>query len=137
MSRRKLTPVALAVRAAHAAIAAAFLLAIAYVWWCALTGRRGRLLHVAVAALGCEGLLVVANHGDCPLGPLQQRAGDPVPLFELVLSPRAAQLAVPVLGAVTVAGVALLARPGHRATNSSDHQPRGSGFSQRRPTSNR
>ena len=92
MSRRKLTPGALAFRAAHGAIAAAFLLAISYVWWCALTGRRGRLLRVAVTALGCEGALVAANHGDCPLGPLQQRAGDPVPLFELVLSPRAARL---------------------------------------------
>jgi hypothetical protein len=113
MSRGKLTPTAAAFRTVHAAIAAAFLLAIAYVWWCALTGRRGRLLRVAVTALGCEGLLVAANHGDCPLGGLQQRVDDPVPLFELVLSPRAARRAVPVLGAVAAAGVALLARPGH------------------------
>jgi hypothetical protein len=111
MAHQELTPIALAFRVVHAIIAVGFLSAIGYVWWCALTGRRGRLLRVAVGALGTEGVLVAANHGDCPLGPLQQRMHDPVPLFELVLPPRAARLAVPVLGAVTAAGIALLARP--------------------------
>jgi hypothetical protein len=106
---RDVTPAVLAFRTAHAAISAAFLLAIGYVWWCAITGRRGRLLRTAVAALASEGLVVVVNHGDCPLGGLQERLGDPVPLFELVLSPRAARRAVPALGAVTIAGIALLA----------------------------
>ncbi len=59
---------------------------------------------------------MAANKGDCPLGPLGDRVGDPMPLFGLVLPPRAAKLAVPVLGAVTAAGIALLAirspRPG-------------------------
>ena len=110
MTARKLTPAALAFRAVHTLIAASFLTAIGFIWWCALTGRRDRLLRVAVGALAGEGMLVVANHGDCPLGPLQDRLGDPVPLFELVLSPRAARWAVPALGGVTVAGVALLAR---------------------------
>jgi hypothetical protein len=59
--RRALTPAALTFRAAHAVVAAAFLLAIAYVWLCALTGRRGPLLSVAVAALAGEGAVVVAN----------------------------------------------------------------------------
>ena len=86
-----------------------FLLAIAYVWWCALSGRRDRLLQIAVAALVGEGAVVAANHGDCPLGGLQDRLGDPVPLFELVLSPRAAKRAVPALGAFSAAGIALLA----------------------------
>jgi hypothetical protein len=105
-----MSPAALAFRLVHTAIASAFLLAIGYVWWCALTGRRGPLLRVAVTALVGEGVVVVANHGDCPLGPLQDRLGDPVPLFELLLSPRAARRAVPVLGAVAAAGIALLAR---------------------------
>lgn len=39
-----------------------------------------------VGGLIGEGVLVVANGGDCPLGPLGARLGDPVPLFELVLS---------------------------------------------------
>ncbi len=106
---RELSRAALAWRAAHATVAAGFLAAIAYVWWCALMRRRGPLLRPAVAALVGEGLLVAANHGDCPLGPLQERLGDPVPLFELALPPRAAKWAVPTLGAVTAGGLALLA----------------------------
>ena len=107
-----LSPAARAFRVGHAAIAAAFLLAIAYVWWCALTGRRDLKLKVAVGALVVEGVAVGANLGDCPLGGLQDGLGDATPLFELVLSPRAARRAVPVLGGVTAAGIGLLA---HRA----------------------
>jgi hypothetical protein len=92
----------------------AFLGAIAYVWWCALTGRRDRPLRLAVAALVAEGAFVAANHGDCPLGPLQERLGDPVPLFELALSPAAARRAVPALGLVTGAGLVLLVGRGPR-----------------------
>jgi hypothetical protein len=108
--KENLTAAALALRFLHAAIAAGFLSSIAYVWWCALTGRRGALLCIAVTALAGEGVVVIANRGDCPLGGLQERLGDPVPLFELVLSPRSARRAVPVLGLITAAGVALLAR---------------------------
>jgi len=96
-------------RAAHALIAAGFLGSIAYIWWSAITGHRGRLLRPAVATLVAEGVVVAANHGDCPLGPLGDRVGDEVPLFELVLPPRAAKAAIPVLGAITVAGLVLLA----------------------------
>lgn len=95
----------------HTLIALGFSSAIVYIWWCALTRRSGRGLKLAVAALALEGAAVAANGGDCPLGPLQARAGDPVPLFELVLPPRAARLAVPALGALAAAGsVAALAR---------------------------
>ena len=104
-----MSPAAKAFRAVHAAIAVAFLGAIGHIWWCAVTGRRDRALRAAVGSLLAEGAVVAANHGDCPLGPLQERVGDPKPLFELVLSPRAARRAVPVLGLVTAAGVALLA----------------------------
>jgi hypothetical protein len=82
----KLSRAAMSFRVFHAAIAVEQLCAIAYVWWCAITGRRDRLLRVAVATLIGEGVLVAANRGDCPLGGLQERLGDPVPLFELVLS---------------------------------------------------
>ena len=107
--RPRLTPSIVAWRAGHAAIAIAFLAAIAHIWWCALTGRRGPGLTAAITGLAAEGAVVAANHGDCPLGALGERIGDPVPLFELVLPKRAARAAVPALGAVAVAGVALLA----------------------------
>ena len=102
-------PLVLVWRLAHAAIAVSFLGAIAHVWRCALSGRRDRKLALAVGALAAEGALVAANGGDCPLGPLGDRVGDEVPLFELVLPPPAAKLAVPVLGIVAAAGVGALA----------------------------
>jgi hypothetical protein len=68
-----------------------------------------------VVALLAEGAFVTANHGDCPLGPLQQRLGDPVPLFELALSPDAARRAVPTLGLIAAGGLLLLARRDPRA----------------------
>jgi hypothetical protein len=102
----------LAFRAFHAGIAVEMLLAIAYAWGSALSGRRGRLLRVAAASLIGEGVLVATNHGDCPLGGLQERLGDPVPLFELVLSPRAAKRAVPTLGVIAAAGLALVVARG-------------------------
>jgi hypothetical protein len=110
MATVELSPAARALRAAHGAVTAAFLVAIVYVWWCALTGRRDQLLRFAVVTLVGEGVVVAANRGDCPLGGLQQRLGDPVPLFELVLSPAAARRAVPVLGLITTAGLVLLWR---------------------------
>jgi hypothetical protein len=98
-----------AFRMTHATIAVGFLGAIGEVWWSALTGRRGRSLRLAVVALVGEAAAVALNHGDCPLGPLQRRVGDPVPLFELVLSPDAARRAVPALGLAATAGIALAA----------------------------
>jgi hypothetical protein len=110
-------------------IAIGFLTSIGYVWWCALTGRRGRLLRLAVAALVSEGALVATNHGNCPLGPVGDRIGDAVPLFELVLSPRAARRAIPTLGVVTAVGLGLLATrsrsvaPGRSAARSWCYSP--------------
>jgi hypothetical protein len=111
---KKLSRAALTFRAAHTAVAVEQLLAIGYVWWCALSGRRDRLLRIAAGTLIVEGVLVAANRGDCPLGGLQERLGDPIPLFELVLSPRAAKRAVPTLGAIAAAGLVLLAVRGPR-----------------------
>lgn len=109
---RSTTPLSRAVvawRAAHGLIAIGFLASIGYVWWCAISGRRGPLLRPAIAALVGEGVLVVTNGGDCPLGPVGDRIGDPIPLFELVLTPRGARRAIPTLGAVTAVGLGLLA----------------------------
>lgn len=121
---RHLSAAAWALRIAHAAITATFLAAIVHIWVCAATRRRNRWLHVAAVAVVGEGVVVAANHGDCPLGPLQQRLGDPVPLFELVLSPAAARRAVPALGCIATAGLVLLkTRPPHRARPSSARNP--------------
>ena len=108
-SKNRLSGAVLAWRSGHALIAIAFLASIGFVWVCAISGRRGPVLRLAVGLLAAEGAVVVANHGDCPLAGVGDRIGDPVPLFELVLTPRAARVAIPVLGGVTALGMALLA----------------------------
>jgi hypothetical protein len=99
---------AAAYRVVHTLIAVVALIALGHVWRCALLRRRDRLLRLSVSALLLEGMALVIGRGNCPLGPLQRRLGDPIPLFELVLPSRAAKAAVPVLAAISVAGVALL-----------------------------
>lgn len=56
-----------------------------------------------------EGLLVLLSHGNCPLGPSLRQLGDDRPFFPLLLPPRAATLALPVLATLTTLGVVLLA----------------------------
>jgi hypothetical protein len=107
--RVRFTPAIVAWRTAHGLITAGFLAAISVIWTSALTGRRGRWLRPAVISLIGEGAVVALNHGDCPLGPLGERVGDPVPFFELLLSPRAARRAIPALGAFTILGIVISA----------------------------
>jgi len=101
---------AAAVRTAHALVALVELWALGWVWACGITRRRGRALRIAVGLLVAEGVALAIGRGNCPLGPLQSRLGDPVPLFELVLPPRAAKAAIPILFGVAMAGLALVAR---------------------------
>ena len=76
-----------------------------------VTGRRDRRLAASLVSLSLEGIALVVGRGNCPFGPLQSRLGDPVPLFELVLPPRAARAAIPVLVLASVAGIlAVVAR---------------------------
>jgi hypothetical protein len=96
-------------RIGHIAIALVGLSSLAYIWFCALTGRRDRVLGAALATLSVQGAALLIGRGNCPLGPLQQRLGDPDPLFELVLPPRAAKAAIPILTAVALGGIAILA----------------------------
>jgi hypothetical protein len=79
------------------------------VWFCALTGRRDRVLGAALATLSVQGVALLIGRGNCPLGPLQKRLGDPRPLFELALPPRVAKKAIPVFFAVALGGVPILA----------------------------
>ncbi len=101
-------------RIVHASWSVAQLGALAFIWACALTGKRSRPLWASVAFLLAEGAALVVGRGDCPVGPLQAEWGDPVPFFELVLPPRAAKAAIPILAVVSVAGIAalVLRRPG-------------------------
>jgi hypothetical protein len=105
-------------RVLHAMWSVLQLAGLASIWWAAITRHRSRHVWASVAFLGIEGAALVVGHGNCPVGPLQAEWGDPVPFFELVLPPRAAKAAVPVLAVITVAAfVALAARPPVRGSS--------------------
>jgi len=89
----------------HIAVAVGGSASFLYLWWCAISGRRDGLLVAAIVWLLGEGIALVLGRGNCPLGPLQERLGDPVPLFALILPPRAAKAAIPVLVVLTVVGL--------------------------------
>jgi hypothetical protein len=93
-------------RVVHATWSVAQLGALAYIWGSAVTGRRSPRLWASVAFLSVEGAALVVGRGDCPVGELQAEWGDPVPFFELILPPRAAKAAVPMLAVVSIAGIA-------------------------------
>jgi hypothetical protein len=98
-----------AYRVFHTAWSIAGLASLGYIWACAATRRRDRRLWVSVAFLSTEGVGLLVGGGDCPMGPLQTQMGDPVPFFELLLPPRAAKAAVPILAIVSVAGFLAIA----------------------------
>jgi hypothetical protein len=98
----------------HASWSVAQLWCLGDIWVSVLTRRRSRRLWAGVAFLGVEGGALIVGRGNCPVGPMQAEWGDPVPFFELVLPPRAAKAAVPVLAVVSVVGMValVLRRPG-------------------------
>lgn len=95
------------VRLLHGTITAFFLFCIGCIYYSAITGQRTRLLLPAIAAVSAEGVIVLANDGKCPLGRVHNRYGDEREFFELFMPRRFSQHAVPLLGAITVAGVAV------------------------------
>jgi hypothetical protein len=109
MSRRAGSRLVLATRVAHGLISLLLLACIVAIYIGAWRGRAEPVTLTAVAVLGLECVLVLASGGNCPLGPVLRALGDDSPFFELFLSPRAARLAVPVLGVVAILGAVLLA----------------------------
>jgi hypothetical protein len=107
-SWQELPPGALAFRLAHFAWGVVAMGALVNVWAHALRRTRSRLLWAGVAMLLAQVIGLAVGRGDCPLGPFQRRLGDPVPMFELVLPPRAAKAAIPVLAVIGSAGLVLL-----------------------------
>lgn len=96
----RLSKAVLASCLAHGLVSVLFLSCVAIVYVGVWRAEAGPITIAALAALTLEGLLVLLSGGNCPLGPLFRRLGDEKPLFELLLPPRAAKLAVPVLGAL-------------------------------------
>ena len=98
-------------RIAHATFGIFNLAGLAYIWLSAARGRRDRLTYSSMALLAAEGAALVVGGGDCPFGAFQAGLGDPVPMFEWVLPPRAARAAIPALAVVSVVDIlAVIAR---------------------------
>ena len=98
-------------RAAHSTIGVGELACLCYVWFCAIVRRRDPWLRLAIGVLIGEGTALLLAKG-CPLGVLQRRAGDDVPMFELWFGARVAPFAVPTFTLIAVGGLALvLGRP--------------------------
>jgi hypothetical protein len=120
---RSLPPRAKAFRIAHVAWGVVAVSALVHVWASAMLRRRDPSVWASVAFLLIQGIALVAGRGDCPFGPYQRRLGDPVPMFELVLPPRAAKAAIPILAVVAMAGiVALFRRPSRVRSGSARRQ---------------
>ena len=107
-----------AFRVAHGAWGALNLAGLTYIWASAAAHHRDRATDAALALLLIEGGALLIGRGDCPFGPFQARLGDPVPMFEWVLPPRAARAAVPVLAATSVAGICVLLVRSRRSDSS-------------------
>jgi hypothetical protein len=106
-----------AYRIFHATWSVAGLASLEYIWVCAARRRRNRLLGASMAFLSIEGVGLIIGRGDCPMGPLQEQLGDPVPFFEIVLPPRAAKAAVPILAGASILGfLAVVLRPPKRSS---------------------
>lgn len=101
-------------RLVHLGWSVAQLGALGTIWLAAITRRRSPRVWAMVAFLLAERAGLAVGRGNCPMGSIQARWGDPVPFFELMLPPRAAKGAVPILAVISLAGIAalVLRRPG-------------------------
>ena len=96
-------------RLVHAGWSVSQLAGLALIWRAAITRRRGPGIWAAVAFLLAEGLGLLIGRGNCPMGGRQSEWGDSVPFFELVLPPRAAKAAVPILAVISLGALLALA----------------------------
>jgi hypothetical protein len=115
MSWATLPPRAKAFRVFHAVWSVVGMASLGYIWFCAIRRRRDAALAASIGFLSLEGAGLIVGRGNCPAGPMQREMGDPKPFFELILPPRAAKAAVPILAGASVAGFAAVAlRPPSR-----------------------
>jgi hypothetical protein len=90
----------------HATWSIVQLACLARIWHAVVARRRDPAVWGSVGLLAAEGAALVVGRGSCPMGSLQAQWGDPVPFFELLVPPRAARAAVPVLFVVSLAALA-------------------------------
>ena len=98
----------LLIRSIHGLITLYFLSCIGLIYYAGITRQASVLAYLAAASLVIEGIVVILNHGDCPLGAVHHRVGDDKTFFELFLPRLMAKRAAPVIGIVAMIGIGLL-----------------------------
>ncbi len=96
------------VRIVHTLIALVFIASIAAVYYSGIAQTIGIWFYLATGALAFEGIVVIANRGDCPLGFLHRRYGDDKGFFELFMPKRVARHMIRFFGALTAIGYVLV-----------------------------
>lgn len=104
----RLTPQIVLIRSLHGVISVFFLACLACLYYAGISGHVTAWTYAAGAALILEGLVVLLNHGDCPLGSIHHRLGDDKAFFELFLPPRIAKQGIPFLTVVALVGMFLV-----------------------------
>lgn len=112
-------------RIAHGTWGILNLAGLVWIWRAVILRRRDPGVYAASSLLLIEGAALVIGRGNCPFGPFQAKLGDPVPMFEWVLPPRAAKAAIPALTGIALAGLGalLLRRPLPTIDPSQDEVP--------------
>lgn len=97
------------VRLFHALAALYFIFCVIYIYVTAITKDFNLISIVSILSLGLEGLVVfILNKGDCPLIYVQRKINDPVPFFNLFLSPKLAKKVIPFFTILTFVGIFIL-----------------------------
>ena len=65
-------------------------------------------------SVNIEGIVLLFNKGDCPMGHLHKKVGDDKYFFELLFPRKIAKLVIPVVAIITLIGQILLLFQGFR-----------------------
>jgi hypothetical protein len=65
------------IKLVHSVIFFFMVACLAYILYCAITGRYDWTLLIALTAIAGEGLVLLVNHGQCPFTGLARKYGDP------------------------------------------------------------
>jgi len=104
-----------AIKVVHLALFLLLAAAVLHVFFCGVSGRRGRLLAWSVALCAFELVVLAANHWRCPLTTLAERLGArDGAVASLFLPGWSLRFVFPAFGALFAVGLALVGLRGVR-----------------------
>ena len=96
------------VRLLHGALASFYMYCLGYIYYSGITDRFTGWTLVSSGVILFEGLVVLINKGNCPLGYFHRKFGDNKTLFELLLPPRLAKQVFPFFAVLSTIGLVIL-----------------------------